>query len=110
MADENETTDTTTEAEVTETTTEDQGEDKQNEEVTDTTTEAEHQGEVAVDKDARAEVLGEGEPKSNPEQRTDNIEAAKQTGLLNHQAEHAHDHEDGRSQPTQVPVRTEDEA
>jgi hypothetical protein len=48
---------------------------------------AEHQGEVQVNKKARADVVGEVSAKEDARNQEENIENAKQDALRNHAAE-----------------------
>lgn len=83
-----ETTTTTTQEETVTTTTSPTGEDASiNHPGGEASPMAERQGEVAVDKDAKTDVLGDDLPENHAEAHDQNIEQAKQDALTNHAAE-----------------------
>jgi hypothetical protein len=65
---------------------------------------AEKQGEVAIDKDAKADVLGGGpaDPEADQQAQTDNIAQAKADGLRNHAA-HVAEQSSTNTQPADTP-------
>lgn len=100
MPNEDETATTTVDEETTTTTVDETTEDRNNEE-TETTTQPEHQGEVAIDKDARADIVGGNVDVAKSDERVqeENIEGAKQDAIANHKAEHSAPAEDDGENP-----------